>query len=114
MRILFNECNAFERLFLPVIAKKVIDTYPLSEMAEHRLEDMKQAAKLYLESIVTNRISLVGIADSIVIDEPKHDYDFFKEKAFLEKHLNIKIDNNVTIGEWFSYIDLLKNDSRSK
>jgi hypothetical protein len=111
-RWLYNEASTIEQPFAFKTMVDAINYYPLSEEAMDYLNEKKKKARLYLQSVIEGRSSLKTIADSIQLESKK--VSFFDEKAAIENYLKLKLDNNVTIGEWKSYISLINNQLKNE
>lgn|GEM_PF-4278220 len=111
-RWLYNEASFFEKPFAIKTMIDAINYYPLSEEALDYINERKKKARLYLQSVIEGRSSLKAIADSIVFQTKE--VTFFDEKAAIENYLKIKLDNDVTIGEWKSYIKLINNQLKNE
>lgn len=85
------------------------NSYPIPNHLRDVLNEQKAIIKLLDESIQSGRESLFNIAmnrlKSIEMPKPA---DFFEEKAVIERNMNIKIPYSVSIGEWKSYINLIR------
>lgn len=111
-RWLYNEASYFEQPFAIKTMVDAINYYPLSEDAMDYLNEKKKKARLYLQSVIEGRSSLKAIADSIQLESKQ--VSFYDEKAAIENYLKLKLDNDVTIGEWKSYISLINNQLKNE
>jgi hypothetical protein len=111
-RWLYFEANYLEKPFAYKTIIEAINFYPLSDEALDYLNEKKKKARLYLQSVIEGRSSLKAIADSIVFETKER--TFFDEKSAIENYLKLKLDNDVTIGEWKSYIKLINNELKNE
>ncbi len=113
-RFLYNETkNEVEVYKARLTQIEYINSKPLSSTAKSILEDKLNKIDLLLEAIRDNRFSLLSLVESSD-DNDIRDSNWFKDKTSVEKFLDIKIDNDVVIGEWEQLIKMCNDKLRNK
>lgn len=108
-RWLYGVTRWYENYAAELTIIESFNAYPIPNHLREVLNEQKSIIKLLYESIQTGRESLLNIAlnrlKSIEMPKPA---DFFEEKAVIERNMNIKLPYSVSIGEWKSYINLIR------